>query len=224
MMYKISSLIWLIILFAASLVTTFILKPDATKQFLGDNEELFKITYQFLLITVIGGGVALVFKQLDNLREMRQSLREMHLELLQAFNQAKTVRRKLRAKLGTLKIINPDTQISADFYDNQMDLLSDSQLIFEIHAKRAENRSLWFRGDPKLSEPLCKIEKYLNGIVKEYEEKREGFSGSPPQRRIGDLPKLTEFIGPYIEATQFKQNLKYPMRDALEALGKVTLR
>jgi hypothetical protein len=48
-----------------------------------------------------------------------------------------------------------------------MDSLSDSHLIFEIHAKRAENRSLWFRGDPKLSEPLCKIEKYLNGIVKE---------------------------------------------------------
>jgi hypothetical protein len=33
-----------------------------------------------------------------------------------------------------------------------------------------------------------------------------------------------EFIGPYSKATAFKDNFKYPMRDALEALGKAVLR
>jgi hypothetical protein len=223
-MSKISALIWLLILLASSLVIVFITKPEATKQFLGNEGDLFKLTYQFLLITVIGGGVALVFKQLDRWREMRQSLREMHVELLQAFNQAKTVRRQLRAQLGTVAAVNPDTEISAELYDDQMDSLSDAQLIFEIHAKRAKDNSLWFWGNPKLSAPLHKVEAYLNDIIKEYQKERTKFSGSSPRRRIGDLPKLVEFIGPYSQAAAFKDNFKYPMRDALEALGKAVLR
>jgi hypothetical protein len=223
-MYKISIMIWLLILLAVGLVIIFIKWPEATKQFLGNDPELFKLTYQFLLITVIGGGVALLFKQLDRLRAMRQSLREMHAELLEAFNQAKSVRRHLRAQLGTVLAVQPDTKIAVELYDDQMESLSDAQLTFEVHAKRASDSSLWFWGKPELSQPLGKVESYLNDIVKEYQEKRAGFSGAPPKRRIGDLPNLVEFIGPYSETTEFKKKFKYPMRDALEALGKAVLR
>ncbi len=67
-------------------------------------------------------------------------------------------------------------------------------------------------------------ESYLNNIVKEYQEKRANFSGAPLECRIGDLPKLVEFVGPYSQATGFKEEFKYPMRDALEALGRAVLR
>jgi len=223
-MYKVSVLIWMLILFAAGFVAVFMAWPEATKEFLGNDEDLFKLTYQFLLITVIGGGVALVFKQLDRLREMRQSLREMHAELLQAFNQAKTVRRQLRAQLGTVVAIDPSAQVSAELYDDQLNSLSDAQLIFEIYAKRASDRALWFWGNPRLSDPLRKVETYLNDIIKEHQKERTGFSGTPPRRPIGELSKLAEFIGPYDQADDFKKNFKYPMRDALGALGKAVLR
>lgn len=121
------------------LIFLFITEPETTKQVLGNNDELFKQTYQFLLTSVIGGGVALVFKRLDRFREMRKSLREMLTEVLQAFNQAKTVRRHLRAQLGNVRSVDPEERLSAELYDNQMDLLSDAQLVFEIYAKRAKS-------------------------------------------------------------------------------------
>jgi len=160
-MYKISVMIWLLVLLAVGLVILFIKWPGATKQFLGDDPELFKLTYQFLLLTVIGGGVALFFKHLDRLRAMRQSLREMHAELLEAFNQAKSVRRHLRAQLGTVVAVHPDTKITVELYDDQMESLSDAQLIFEVHAKRAKDSSLWFWGKPGLSQPLGKVPSHI---------------------------------------------------------------
>jgi hypothetical protein len=222
-MHKISRLIWLLVLLAGGLVIVFIVWPERTKQFLPD-PDLFKLTYQFLLITVIGGGVALLFKQLDRLRTMRESLREMHAELLQAFNQAKTVRRHLRAQLGTVDTVDPDAHVSAELYDNEIQSLSDAQLTFETHAKRAKHTSLWFSRDPGLAEPLGKVEQYLNDIVKEHQKERSHFSGTPPQRRIADLPKLLEFIGPYGQAKAFKTEFQEPIRDALDSLGKAVLR
>jgi hypothetical protein len=219
-MYRVSVLIWLLVALASSLVVVFIARPNATKQFLGHDADLFRLTYQFLLITVIGGGVVHVFNQLDRLRAMRQSLREMHTDLLKAYNQAKTVRRKLRAQLGP---IDRNPRIWAKLYEDQMDSLSDAQLTFEIHAKRAKEQ-LWYRRNSGLAGPLGKIEKYLNDIVKEYEGKHADFSGEPPQCPIGDLLKLKGFIGPYSEAKEFKEEFKCAMKDALAALDKAILR
>jgi hypothetical protein len=210
--------------FVSFLIVLFIAEPDVTKQFLGNNDELFKQTYQFLLTSVIGGGVALVYKQLDHFREMRKSLREMHTEILQAFNQAKTVRRRLRTQLGTVRAVDPEERLSAELYDNQIDLLSDAQLVFEIYAKRAKSRTSWFGENNKLSVPLSKVEAYLNQIVKEYQEKRATSSGTPPTCRVGDLPRLMEFIGPYEKSCAFRESFKYPISDVLEELGNAVLR
>jgi len=223
-MYKISVLIWLLVLLAVGFLAFFIKWPELARHFLRDDPDMFKTTYEFLLITVVGGGVTLLFQQLDRVREMRQSLRQMHGELLEAFNKAKSVRRLLRAQLGTAKAIDPNTKITAALYDDQMESLSDAQLTFEVHAKRAKDKSLWFWGKPRLSQPLDDIQSYLDQIVKEYEEKRASFSGEPLQCRLGDLPNLAEFVGPFKHTIGFKKKFKYPMRDALEALGKAVLR
>lgn len=222
-MIKLSVTIWALILVALGLVFIFIKYPDETKLFLGD-EEVFKLTFQFLLITAVGGGVALLYKQLEHIREIRKSLREMHAELLDAFNLAKKVRRELRAQLGTREKINPDEMITAEMYEKQMELISDAQMVFEVHAKRGEDSSLWFWGDPRLSEPLSKVESYLNDILKEYQDELSKFSGTPPARKLEDLKKLTEFIGPYTEESKFAEEFKYPIRVALQALGKAVLR
>jgi hypothetical protein len=52
-MHKISLGIWLILSVAVVLVIVFITYPGLTKRFLGNDSELFKLTYQFLLITVV---------------------------------------------------------------------------------------------------------------------------------------------------------------------------
>lgn len=201
----------------------FIAYPDATKAILGD-EKIRELTYQFFLITVLGGLIAWLYKELDRLRGQRSVLREMHAELLQAYNRAKTVRRNLRAKVGTMTVANLNAEVTAKDYEEEMEELSDSQLAFEVYAKRANEPWLWFRGGRKLAGSLQKIEGYLNEIVKEYQREFAKFTGNPPTRKLCHLRKLAEFIGPYEQTKEFQECFKYPMRDALQALGKIRLK
>jgi hypothetical protein len=203
-------------------IAGFIAYPNVAKAIFGEGR-IYELTYQFLLISVIGGSIAWLFKEIDRLRGQRIVLRDMHAELLQAYNRAKVVRRALRAKLGTVITIDSDTKVAATDYEEQMEELSDSQLTFEVYAKRAKEPGLWFRDANALARSLDKIEKYLNEIVKEYQQEYAKFTGDPPARPLGNLPKLMEFIGPYKQAVEFQEKFKYPVREALQALGKVML-
>jgi hypothetical protein len=201
----------------------FIAYPNLAKAIFGEGK-IYEQTYQFLLVTVIGGSIAWLFKEIDRLRGHRVILRDMHAELLQAYNRAKIVRRVLRAKLGSVITVDPDKKVAATDYEEQMEELSDSQLTFEVYAKRAKEPGLWFKDANALARSLEKIEKYLNEIVKEYEREYSKFIGDPPVRRLGELPMLMEFIGPYKQATEFQEKFKYPVREALHAIGKAMLR
>ena len=150
--------------------------------------------------------------KLDHAREMRKSLREIHAELLEAYNQAKTVRRHLRAQLGTVVAVAADAQISAESYDREMDLLSD-ELTFEIYKTRAEDTALFFRSPTSLSDSLDKVEQYLNNIIKEYRS-TTSFSGEQLRCEISKLPKLVEFIGPYKQAVEYKNDFKEPIQES----------
>lgn len=216
-------LIVLVVAGALTGVYFFITRANAIRLFLG-GDRIFEITYQFLLVTIIGGAVALLYKQVERRREERRVLREMHAELLSAFNKAKGVRRRLRAGLGTIDSIDPGMMIAAEDYKEQMELLSDAQLTFETYRKRAEGRSLWFWGGKRLAKPLGKVEEYLNSIVKEYERELSKFMGNPPAQRIANLTKLTEFIGPHKDAKAFRCCFQYPNREVLDELGNVVLR
>jgi hypothetical protein len=116
--------------------------------------EVFNLSYQFLLIVVIGGAISLLYKEFsserDRTQERRTLVRQMHSELLSSFNAAKRVRRTLRARVGCSFDRGPIQQlkVTAADYQEQMDLLMDAQLTFEVYAKRAKDRELFFaRGE-----------------------------------------------------------------------------
>jgi hypothetical protein len=183
-----------------------------------------EITYQFLLVTVIGGAIAYLYREIDRRREQRRELREMHSELLEAYNSAKTVRRQLRARLGTRHSVKHNPSITASEYEEQMKLLSDAQLTFEVYSKRAKEHRLWFVRGKNLASYLETVENYLNGVVKEYQEQLSQFAGDPPMRELSELKKLSEFIGPHEKAHDFQNCFQNPTDEALEALGEVILR
>lgn len=223
MMSFLSFLIFAIVSVALLGIYGYIFHSAFIKGLIGDGK-IYELTYQFLLISVIGGSIAWLYKTFDHFRGKRSALREMHTELMHAYNQAKRVRRKLRAILCTANEINPSTEIISTDYEEQMEELSDAQLTFEVFAKRAEDSGLWFLGSKTLANSLKTIEEYLNQILKEYQSEFAKFSGDIPKRQLSQLPKLMEFIGPFDEAKDFQKCFKYPIRDALKALGKVILR
>lgn len=195
--------IFCLIIAAFFAIALFMLCPDLVKAYI-KNKHVFKITYQFLLISVIGGAIAYLYKLLELEREKRQYLREMHKELLDSFNLAKKVRRDLRALLGKSKLSDPNVIITAENYKIHMERLGDAQLVFEVYAKRATNKDLWFKGAGVLREELKKLEEYLNCILKEYQEKLVECDGKPPSINLYNLPALVEFIAPYKKAPHLR--------------------
>jgi hypothetical protein len=198
-------------------------------------------------LAVLGGAVSFLFKELSLKKQSREEalsrekqsreekllrleekrrfnnerLREIHSDLLAAFNQAKTVRRILKAFVyfaddGVEMILRDD-------YDRQMQELNTAQLVFETYSKRAKYNKLWFEKAKNLSENIDAIEGYLNKILSEYQEKRKLFNGAPPSYPISELQMLKEFIGPKKEWIFFDEMFKTPIRETLQSLDEARL-
>jgi len=199
------------------------------------DEQVFRLTYQFFLFALLGGALSYFLKELSIARQLKQDtllkdqekrsidnkkLREIHSELLGAYNKAKKVRRILRAKALTQDPKTKEDQVLLEQYDQQMEHLMDAQLVFETYAKRIKYNVIWFQTASNLEGNLKLIEGYLNSILKEYQEKRRTFSGEPSIKRLDDLSFLKEFIGPDEDWVLFDTGFKYPIRKALQALDE----
>jgi hypothetical protein len=214
--------------------------------------KVFELTYQFLLLIVLGGAVSLLFREHVREREVKDEermhkqeeadarqvreqeasnakqarLREMYSDLLVAYNKAKKVRRVLRARAIKLEPAGTSQRIQVILgseYDAHMSDLIDAQLTFETYAKLAEDRLLWFEEAGALAGPLRNIEGYLNKIIKEYTTNYKTFEGDPPCKPLSELLDLKEFIGPYRESREFRTQFQDAFRDTLKELGKALL-
>lgn len=119
----------------------------------------------------------------------------------------------LRANAG-------DSQIRASYYDEQLQLLIDSQLSFESFVSRVHSNPKLFAGAPELEDNLKSVEKYLNRIVSEYENNLS-FVREHDKVLLSRLPLLGEFIGPYKSAVDFKSKFTVPFRDSVSNLEKL---
>jgi hypothetical protein len=221
-------------------VIAFILAHSALEVWLGP--EVFKLTYQFLLIIVIGGAISLLYSQFTKRQEAANKIREQErakrdeektlqgkfrVGFLQAYNAAKNVRRLLRATARTIADVNGTTTevIKLSPYDRQMQKLVQVQLQFETLREEAESEKALFSGVPELQaldETLGTIESYLNDIVGEYEDSYRLFHGGDLQP-VSQFPKLAEFIGPYETATDFKTKFKQPAKQILKGILKLLM-
>jgi hypothetical protein len=229
LLYK--TLIFTVVI-ATFFILLFIFNPNVENTI--KNPVVFKITYQFLLITVLGGFIAFLYREIENKRRQaektldqereeklrfHENLKMAHSELLAAFNKAKTVRRLLRARLGTRHSINHSTEINAQEYEKHIMNLNDVQLTFEIYKKRSYDNSLYFDSENNLKIPLETIENYLNAIVKEFQSELTNFDSDTSTRKIIHLKLLIDFIGP-TNAGQFIDSFSEPMKKTLTILNQ----
>lgn len=220
-------LILVAVALAAAGVVAFLIFAKRVKSAI--EPELFSVSYQFLLIAVIGGAISLLYKHFsteqDRDRDRRTILRQMHSELLDAFNTAKGVRRRIRARIGysSNREVLGERNITACDYREQMEILIGAQLKFEVYAKRANERDLYFAQGERLNCECQKIEDYLRRIIKEYEINFATFAEPSSGRRLADLPKLAEFIGPLQEGGEFDKDFKLACRAVLSGLSTASL-
>ena len=197
---------------------------------------VFRLTYQFLLLLVLGGAVSFLFKELSQKKLQKEEellrseekrrlnserLREIHSDLLEAYNKAKTVRRMLQAYVYSAD--DGVEMILRDDFDRQIKELNRAQLVFETYKKRAESNNLWFEQVKNLSNKFDAIESYLNKILSEYQKKRRLFTGAPLSYPLRNLDRLNEFLGPKDNWKWFRDEFKKPMGEILESLDKAQL-
>jgi hypothetical protein len=232
-MRKLLIVISLTITLAIVGVISFIVARTALEASLGT--EVFKLTYEFLLIIVIGGAVSLLYSHFTKVREQERAKKaeektlqgKFRVGFLQSYNAAKSVRRLLRATARTITEVNGTTTelIKLSPYDRQMQKLVQVQLQFETLKEEAESEKDLFAGVPELQDlnkNLGTIESYLHDIISEYEKSSKLFQRGDPQP-LSEFKKLAEFIGPYDSATDFKAKFKKPAKDIVQGILKLLL-
>jgi len=192
----------------------FIIWRSLVERFLGS--DVFKLTYEFLVISVVGGWLSAIYKGIHHDRDQRAAERTLQRQLLadivKAYNAAKKARRLLRAKAIKLE---PTPHVDRDPYDEQTQDLMGAQLDFESFVARVgESQKLFLGVEPDLS----RIEKYLHDILDEYSTNLPKFSGSPPTLPLTSKSPLEEFTKKYIPDSAFDTELKRPFARITTAL------
>ena len=187
--------------------------------------ELLKISYQFLLLVVLGGAVSWLLKRYETARaskerelrdernrqetaradeerrqaEVRRLFLDTHSALVAAYNSAKRVRRLLRARAIT-ESPGGDSLVRREPYDTLLEALVDAQLTFESQIHRIEANKDVFAGLSEDDiESLKSIESYLGKIIKEHGSLLRHF-GAEDTQSLAALERLKEFIRPYKRA------------------------
>jgi hypothetical protein len=223
----------ILVILALSFVGAFLLWPNHVRARI-DNNDVFKLTYQFLLIGVIGGALSLFYQSVQHQREVREAenqhkrevreaerglQRQLLRDVIQAYNGAKKVRRLVRAKAR-----DKSMNVRAQPYDEQMQILLDIQLSFEAFKHQAQANPQLFPPSSGVQAGLDKIEKYLNKIVDEYETHLSSFTGRPAATLpLAQLGALEEFIAERRANTDFDKRFKGAFHDVVAGLQKLII-
>jgi hypothetical protein len=209
------------------------------------DEKVFESTYQFFLVTIIGGGVSLIFesyrrdheakeREAEHQREeqkhqeeiqreakerRREIQRSLRANLIVAFNNIKKVRRLLRAEAILGEPHEENEVVVGEEYKKQMNALMDAQLSIEFAYRVIKYESDLFQ-DSTLAAKLKGANKYLRDIIDEYEKSYRKFS-TESTIHLHEFPKLYDFIRPSAEAKEIKKDFWDPFYNAFDIIGRV---
>lgn len=157
--------------------------PAEVKQLLNDDEDLYRIIFQFLLFIVFGGVLSYIYRILDYERDLRDKKklvqREFYVRALQAYNDTKRIRRLFRAlavplsgesTIDGLQII----KLKSDVYDTLMSDLQRAQLALESLKREAEViKDVLGHHHESITRDLSQMESYLRRVLEESEKPKK---------------------------------------------------
>jgi hypothetical protein len=144
--------------------------PDIPRYF--NDIEAWKITTNFVFVTLFSGLVALLYRRSELERERRRaqraSLEEFYRDFVDAYHECKKIRRTVAAYSARNTHV---WQIERVRYEKLMDELEDVQLKMERMFREVELREYLFSDrQTSLQKELKEIESYLNRLLDGYEK------------------------------------------------------
>lgn len=206
------------------------------------NEKAYELALQFLLIAVLGGGVAWAYRYAENRRAERLkdqerrraeqernrdqekahraavllALQEMHSDFMAVYHKGKKIRRTLRAKSfpsGGTKTHSTTKR----YFEALMDEMEDVQLRIEALAEEIDFRDDLF-SDLRQKEDLVvhirTTEKYLRGILRYYENNYANWRDISPDDAVDLSNDLGDFAGVKDNKQRVRNEFYEPARQA----------
>jgi len=202
------------------------------------HQQVIRVTYQFFLVVVFGGGVSWLYQELTRKREQNKQDRTEFLslfsDLVKVHNESKAIKRLLRAKAWRKK--EEVDVLLVEPYIELMDRLNKVQLDSEAIKRHVKSKNKFFAKVNELYQKekaqdkeatdtihgdLSRIEKYLNKIVQEYETALREYSEPPRYLRLDQLESVEAFIAAGDDASEFRIDAKARFKSAIKKLSQV---
>lgn len=133
----------------------------------------------------------------DRARELDQRRDEIRRRFLGrvvlAYNRAKAVRRTLRGAGFSSKVDRPMTDERLRVLDHQIAALNDAQLDLERLKREAKIRGDVFSRAKAVEDPLRALEKYVNRVVRDWEDRRAELTAGS-SGRLDAWPQFRRFV------------------------------
>jgi hypothetical protein len=193
--------------------------------------EIAKAILQLGVVSVIGAIVSLFTFEFQRARQLADKEREIDHKNLEyredllkstlarmtaAYSAVKKARRLLRAR-AILSRDRPAPCVLGKPYDSYMDVVNDAQLEVENLARDIHTSAPAFSDSKSLVAELYAIDFYLGTLISEYENTRGEFEGEEPEKALGELAALQEFIG-RAKGGPFKEHVIVPYHKIQKAI------
>jgi hypothetical protein len=160
----------------------------------------------------------------DSERTALEYQRNLHLSTLKsvmhAYVRIKKARRLLRARARI--VVASEKMILAEHYDAYLDWINDAQLDLENIARDIETSASAFAHPIALRDNIRTIERYLNGIITEYEKMRCEFIEADQALSISSFPALSTFLSKDKESG-FQTDVVIPYHEVQKGLREELL-
>jgi hypothetical protein len=220
---------WILIavLLLLSLVGTTVLIARGKEIALRLEPEVFKLLADLIIAAGIGGVATLILDEVNASRERRAANRSLLLttlgELVGLYNEAKRVRRLLRAHAVRPDSDDANAYVLKEPYDSLLQRLNEAQLKLEAQLRLLRGSQTQYPEAARLLDLLGKSEEYLGKITGEWERRLGHFNEVQDQNSLAAFQFLSGFVGD--ADASMKPGFARPMADVFSilsrAIGKV---
>jgi hypothetical protein len=215
---------WIFItgLLAATLVATAILMLWGQRIASCLHPEVFKLLAGLIITAGIGGVASLTINEINAARERREASRALIrgtlADIVEAYNEVKGIRRKLRAEAVRPNYSDQNAYVLRAPYADLMRRLNTAQLKLESHVRLIEGNKNQYPESQRLKLRLGEAESYLSNAISEWEERLGCFADDPKNNALADFSVLRCFVA---EAKQsFKPGFSSPIDEVFSILGR----
>jgi len=185
------------------------------------HEEVFKLLAQLVILVGIGGLGHLILTEINTSRERRDAnrtlLRTTLDDLVGAYNEVKSVRRRLRAEAVRPNVTYHSAHVLKEPYAALLRTLNEAQLKLETQLRLIERNKAQYPEAKELCKLLGQAEGYLGNLISEWERRLGSLREAPEQNKLADFEFLPCFLAKAEKC--FKPGFAEPLAKVFAIIG-----